>query len=114
MVLPACFAQAADGYSLYLQCKAGARRNAITGIGQDAQGRAVLKLSISTPPVDGKANAAIIEFLAKEFAWPKSKLRWHRGTSSAHKTLAILGDPASIRKKLLSWYTNAQNQGDVS
>lgn len=46
----------------------------------DLLGNIVYKVRLTVPPVDGKANEALIKFLSKQFDTPKSSLtiiRWH-------------------------------------
>ena len=56
-------------------------------IGWQADGR--LKIKITAPPVDGRANAALIEFLAKHFRVPKSTIEMVRGTTIPEKTVRL-------------------------
>lgn len=48
-----------------------------------------LKIALTAPPVDGKANEALIEFLAKEFGLRKSAVDLINGQSSRQKTIAL-------------------------
>lgn len=48
-----------------------------------------LKIRISTPPIDGKANKQLIAFLSQHFAVPKSAITLQKGALSQQKTLAI-------------------------
>lgn len=50
-----------------------------------------LKIRISAPPVDGKANKRLIEFASKVFGVPKSNVDIIKGTSSKIKTLKVTG-----------------------
>ena len=52
---------------LYIQPKAS--RDAIIGLHGDE-----VKIAITAPPVDGKANAHLVKFLAKQFRVPKSQV----------------------------------------
>lgn len=56
-------------------------------IGWQADGR--LKIKITAPPVDGQANAALVEFLAKHFRVPKSTIEILRGTTIPEKTVRL-------------------------
>lgn len=56
-------------------------------VGWQADGR--LKIKITAPPVDGKANAALIEFLAKHFRVPKSTVEILRGATIPEKTVRL-------------------------
>lgn len=48
-----------------------------------------LKIRLRAQPVDGKANAALIAFIAKQFSVPKSRVQLLSGDSQRQKTLAI-------------------------
>ena len=48
-----------------------------------------LKLKITAPPVDGKANKAVIEFLSKTFKVPKTYFEIIKGETSKEKTILI-------------------------
>jgi len=63
-----------------------ARRNAITGVHAGA-----LKVSLTTPPTDGRANQALIAFLAEQFAIPRARVTLLTGANSRSKTLHITG-----------------------
>ncbi len=53
-----------------------------------------LKIRITAPPVDGKANKHLCRFLASQFKVPKSRVSLEAGTSSRDKKLRI-HDPAT-------------------
>ncbi|OGV55604.1 MAG: hypothetical protein A2017_14675 [Lentisphaerae bacterium GWF2_44_16] len=76
-----------DG-GIYLQCwvQPKASANAIKGIHGDA-----LKISLMSPPVDGKANAALCAFMAEKLSVPKSAVKINSGLSSRKKKLFISG-----------------------
>ena len=48
-----------------------------------------IKLRISAAPVDGKANAHLIKFLAQEFSVPQHNIRIIKGESSRQKQISI-------------------------
>jgi hypothetical protein len=50
-----------------------------------------LKVAVTAPPVDGEANAAVIELLAKQLGVAKSAVEVIAGTSSRRKTVRIRG-----------------------
>lgn len=54
-------------------------------------GTASLKVRITAPPVDGKANTHLIKFLAKSFGVAKSQVALVSGTTGRDKRLAING-----------------------
>jgi uncharacterized protein (TIGR00251 family) len=63
-----------------------AKKNAMTGQLGDS-----LKISLSAPPIDGKANAACIEFLAKFLKVPRSSVTIAAGESSRNKVIRVIG-----------------------
>lgn len=54
-------------------------------VGWQADGR--LKIKITAPPVDGRANAALVDFLAKHFRVPKSTIEIICGATIPEKTV---------------------------
>jgi hypothetical protein len=63
-----------------------AKKNGITGEVGDA-----LKLALTAPPADGKANAACIEFLAKLLNLPRSSVTIAAGQTSRNKVIQVAG-----------------------
>ncbi len=49
----------------------------------------VIKVKITSPPVDGKANKALIEYLSKSFKIPKTSFKIIKGETSKDKTLMV-------------------------
>ena len=75
-----------------------ARRNAITGIldpGAQAGGPA-LKVTVTAPPADGKANAAVLALLARALRVPKSTLSVLSGETGRTKLIHIPGDGPTL------------------
>lgn len=73
-----------------------AKKNAITGKVGDA-----LKVSLTAPPVDGKANAACIEFFAELLRVSRSSITIASGESSRNKVICVAGMSAEeVRKRL--------------
>jgi len=67
-----------------------ASRNEITGYKEDpATGEKVLQVRVTAPPVDGKANKALIQLLAKEFKVPKSRIKILQGETSRDKLVEL-------------------------
>jgi len=73
-----------------------ARNNAITGELGDA-----IKLSLTAPPVEGRANEACIEFLANLLKVPRSSVTIASGQNSRRKVIRINGVSADEVKKRL-------------
>lgn len=66
-----------------------ARVSEILGWEDDAQAGRVLKVRVAAQPVDGKANEALREFLAKSLGVAKSKVVLERGGSSRVKMFEV-------------------------
>jgi uncharacterized protein (TIGR00251 family) len=76
----------ADGRSvtLSLHIQPGAKNTAVAGLHGDA-----LKIRLAAPPVDGKANEALIAFLAAALGVAKQRIELISGASSRAKRLRI-------------------------
>ncbi|WGM37269.1 DUF167 family protein [Caulobacter sp. NIBR1757] len=73
----------------------------IDGWGEDAQGRPLLKVRVSAPPVEGEANAALEKLLAKALGLPKSAITVAAGQTARVKSVAVRGlSPEDIRARL--------------
>ena len=81
---PTFIRDAPDGCTLQVRIHPGARKNAITGIHAGA-----LKISLTTPPVDGRANEALIAFLSDQLRIPKASISLISGQTNRSKTLRI-------------------------
>jgi len=75
-----------DGCVLPIRVHPGAKRNAITGTHDGA-----LKLSLTTPPTDGRANEALIIFLAEHLRLPRARIALISGQTSRSKAVRITG-----------------------
>ena len=82
--------------TLTLHIQPGAKKTEIAGLHGDA-----LKIRLAAPPVDGKANAALIEFLARQLDMAKSAIRLKTGESSRRKVVEISGAPTDVAERLL-------------
>ena len=90
----------AAGVTLAVRAQPGAKKTAITGIygeGPEAQ----LKIAIHAPPLEGRANAALIAFLAETFGLPKNSVELTTGELSRSKVFLLRGVSAEIAKKTL-------------
>jgi uncharacterized protein (TIGR00251 family) len=73
-----------------------ARKNAITGVVGEA-----LKLALTAPPLEGRANEACIAFLAESLNVPRSSVTIAAGESSRQKLIRIAGlSAAQVEAKL--------------
>jgi len=83
-----------DGLTLWLRLTPKGGRDAIDGVETLADGRSVLKARVRAAPEDGRANAALVELIAKALAVPRKAVTIRSGETSRVKKLFIAGDPA--------------------
>ncbi|HUT50908.1 MAG TPA: DUF167 family protein [Alphaproteobacteria bacterium] len=101
---PAPYAVTPSGLSLALRVIPKAKRNRIEDVVNEADGSPALKVAVTAAPEAGKANAAVIALLAKEWRLAKSAIRVTRGGANRRKTLAIEGDGSALKKQLDGWF----------
>ena len=75
-----------NGATFAVRVHPRAKKNAITGEVGDA-----VKLSLTAPPVDGKANDACIDFFAKLLEVPRSSVTIAAGQTSRSKVVRVAG-----------------------
>ena len=94
---PACstFDKANGSLTLRLHVQPGARQTAVAGLHGER-----LKIRLAAPPVDGKANAALLLFVAAAFGVPLRNVELVAGASSRQKTVRI---HAPSRRADLDW-----------
>jgi len=81
---------AADGVMLAVRAQPGAKRTAITGV-FGAEPQAQLKIAVQAPPLEGRANDALIAFLAATFGLPKRAVELASGELSRGKVFLLRG-----------------------
>src|SRR5258708_33464163 len=90
--------ESASGVTFAVKVHPRAGKNAITGTVGDA-----LKLALTAPPVDGKANQAVIEFFADLFQIPRASVTIASGETNRSKVVRITGVTAEqVRRRLAS------------
>ncbi|MCS3603252.1 uncharacterized protein (TIGR00251 family) [Buttiauxella sp. BIGb0471] len=77
--------QTEDGLVLRLYIQPKASRDSIIGLHGDE-----LKVAITAPPIDGKANAHLVKYLAKQFKVAKSQVLLEKGELGRHKQIKII------------------------
>jgi hypothetical protein len=78
------------GVTLAVRAQPGAKKTAITGIyGEGAATQ--LKVAVQAPPVEGRANSALIAFLAKTLGLPKNQVELISGELSRSKVFLLRG-----------------------
>ena len=90
----------AGGVTLAVRAQPGAKKTAIVGVYGEGDA-AQLKIAVQAPPVEGRANATLVAFIAKAFGLPKSQVELVSGELSRSKVFLLRGvDAESARRKL--------------
>jgi uncharacterized protein (TIGR00251 family) len=72
--------------TLTLHVQPGAKRSEIVGLHGEA-----LKIKLAAPPIEGRANDALLKFVAELFAVPLRNVELRQGGQSRHKVVAVTG-----------------------
>ncbi|MBK9161656.1 MAG: YggU family protein [Nitrosomonadales bacterium] len=72
--------------TLTLHVQPGAKHSGIAGLHGDA-----LKIRLAAPPVEGRANDALLRFIAELFGVPLRQVELKQGGQSRHKVVAVTG-----------------------
>ena len=83
-----------DVITLTLHVQPGARRSEIVGLHGDA-----LKLKLAAPPIEGRANEALLKFISGLFEVPLRQVELRQGAQSRHKVVEVVGstvDPETL------------------
>jgi len=93
---PVWLKRSGDHLTLTLHIQPGARKTGIAGEHGDA-----LKIRLAAPPVDGKANAALLEFIADRLGVAKNAVTLKSGQASRRKVVEVGGAAEGFAAKLL-------------
>ena len=80
-----------------------AQKDRIDGISIDEQGNGLLRIAVNAIPENGRANKALIKYLAKQWKVPKSRIKLVHGAKDRLKTLHIEGDGLVVSESLRVW-----------
>jgi uncharacterized protein len=94
---PAFLRRNMNGITVELRVHPHARRTAL------AMADGALKASVTAPPEDGKANAAVIALLSQEWRLPKSAFAVIKGAATRDKTIGVTGEPAALARSIDAW-----------
>jgi len=78
--------ESTKGITLAVKVQPRAQKNAVAGVVGEA-----LKLALTAPPVEGRANEAVVEFVAELFRIPRSSVTIASGLSSRNKVIRLTG-----------------------
>ncbi|MEQ1743518.1 MAG: DUF167 family protein [Candidatus Nitrotoga sp.] len=73
-----------DVITLVLHVQPGAKRTEVIGLHGDA-----LKIRLAAPPIEGRANEALLRFIAGSFNVPLRNVELKQGTLSRHKIVLV-------------------------
>ena len=88
--------QTATGVTFCVKIHSRAKKSAITGELDDA-----LKVSLTAPPINGRANEACIEFFANLLKVPRSSVTIASGQTSRNKVIRVSGMTAEQIRAVL-------------
>jgi hypothetical protein len=80
--------------TLTLHIQPGAKRSEVAGLHGDA-----LKIRLAAPPIEGRANEALLKFVAELCGVPPRQVELKQGAQSRHKVVAVSGsriDPETL------------------
>jgi hypothetical protein len=88
------------GSALAIRVIPGSKRNEIDGILEDG----TIRIRLTAPPIEGKANSALIEFLSKILSVRRSDIEIVAGETSRNKLVSITDiDPHTVQERLLNY-----------
>jgi uncharacterized protein len=93
-VQPTWYRRNGEVITLTLHVQPGAKRSEIVGMHGEA-----LKIKLAAPPIEGRANEALLKFIADLFAVPLRNTELMQGGQSRHKVVAVIGskvEPESL------------------
>ncbi len=86
-----------DSVLLPVRAQPGARRTGVVGLHGGC-----LKIAVSAAPEKGKANAALVEAIAKAFELKRSQVTLHRGDTSSQKLFRLEGLTVDAARAILT------------
>jgi uncharacterized protein len=88
------------GVNVRVRLTPRARADRIEGTIAAADSTALLKASVSAPAEAGRANAALVELLARAFGVPRRDVAIVGGSKSRNKLVHVAGDPQALAARL--------------
>jgi uncharacterized protein (TIGR00251 family) len=100
--LRALLADGKDGVYLNIHAQPGAKRMQLRGLHGDA-----VKIAVQAVAQDGKANRAIVGFVAEALDLPANRVTLASGQTSRRKRLFLAGDAEDLRARVAGWLADA-------
>ncbi len=107
MTLPHAWSPVAGGIHLRVRVTPRGGRDAVEGIGADADAKPHLKIRVAAAPVDGDANDAVEKLLAKWLGVPKTSVEVIGGETLRLKMVMVDGDPVRLLHRCQALITPA-------
>lgn len=85
-----------ESLSLTLHVQPGAKRTEIAGLHGEA-----LKIRLAAPPIEGRANEALLRFIADTFDVPLRQVELKQGGQSRHKVVMVMGSKVAPEHVLI-------------
>jgi uncharacterized protein (TIGR00251 family) len=98
--------ETAAGVSFAVKVQPRARKSAVTGVHDNA-----LKIALNAPPLDGRANAALIGLLADLLQVSRSRISILTGEQSRQKVVRVSGMTTAEATLKLQPYALAESPG---
>ena len=93
------------GAALTVRVTPRARKTEVAGILEDG----TLRIRVTAPPVEGRANAALVDFLAEVLSTRKSRIEIVAGEKGLDKIVSIAGMAAEdVQRRLQDWIDRTQ------
>jgi uncharacterized protein (TIGR00251 family) len=93
--MPVPHTRSASGIELWIRVSPGARREAVGGAHDGA-----LRVAVSAPPLEGRANAACAEALASAFGVRRAAVALDPASRGRRKRVSIAGDADALAARL--------------
>lgn len=95
--MPITITPHSEGATLAVRAQPGARKNAVLG-----EQAGALKVSVTAPPEDGRANAALVEVLRDWLGLKRSQVELATGATNRNKVFLIRGATAEQLTQLVN------------
>ena len=94
-----------DGITVAVRLTPRSGANRIDGIAAGGREKpaAALTARVTAAPENGKANAALLHMLAKQWKLPKSAMTVAAGARARRKIVHVAGDPVLLAARLDRW-----------
>jgi uncharacterized protein (TIGR00251 family) len=93
----AWIAETNDGVVLSLHCQPGAKASRVVGLHNDR-----LKLQLQAPPLENRANEALVAWLAGQLSLPRKQIEILTGHTSRQKRVSVRGATLEQVQRLLT------------